>query len=194
MPSLTSNSEAHKAYVALKGDDVYASYELKTSMRAAPSESAQSPPATIHGLHHDAESVYWVLVDFLAFSIPEGAEDKCINEHFNKLCHDMFSDRTDMNHDGRIDLLNSLSSQPEVFLHPGLKDIAPFLGKISRVVNPEYAWLETDPPVDYLHEAMQRLLLTQIFKMREDPVPIVVDEERLPDDAECRYRLYYKYH
>jgi hypothetical protein len=181
MPILGSDSEAYRAYETIRGSETHASYMLDIELETRPKGSASSYPATIHSAHHDAESVYWVLVDFLICALPakEIGEDSN-HDNFSDLYLDMFGNIIGREHDRRDYGISKLSEIAENYLHPGLKDIAPFLINISNVVQPEYAWLKKKPSEDHLHEAMQRLLLEEIFRMRNDPIPLNVQRRRIP--------------
>jgi hypothetical protein len=181
MPTLGTDSEAYRAYKTIRGLATYNSYKLDTELETRPKGSASSYPSTIHSAYHDAESVYWVLVDFLLCALPgEDIGEDSTHQNFSKLYLGMFANVIGEEIDDRELYISKLSEIAESFLHPGLKDMSPFLRNISSVVEPEYAWLKIKPPQDHLHEAMQRLLLEEIFRRRNDPIPLNVQRRRIP--------------
>jgi hypothetical protein len=80
--------------------------------------------------------------------------------------------------DSRCSVTPILSGQPQYVLHPKLIGLAEFLRNVTDIVSPEYAYLKEPPPVDHLHEALQRLLLTQVFAMEDDPIPLDTENHR----------------
>ena len=72
--------------------------------------------------------------------------------------------------DSRISIFQTLETRACDILHPGIAPFAQLLVKLSHIVAPEYYWLKVKPDPFHLHEAIQRVLLEWIFKMRDKDV------------------------
>ncbi|KAJ3481248.1 hypothetical protein NLI96_g7778 [Meripilus lineatus] len=129
-------------------------------------------PPFIHKPHHDAESLYWVLLDVLLHVQPLERTDGADLGHFwhvRNLIHDS-SGPSQRNYF----LLHSLPDYTryiEYALDPKLASVAPLLADLAAQVYPEYDLFDPPPPPEHLHEAMRRLLLQFIYSM-ENPIAL----------------------
>lgn len=172
----TLDSAALEAYTKIHGMTRYKRYELSHEDCPEPSLTAISkgPQSTVHSAYHDAESVYWVLVVFLLCALPAGCkfeEDKH-QYYFSSVFSTLHRQTVGEKYDTRMSAMPESPPQAEEMLHEGLATLGAFLFQMTRIIRPEYAFLKPNVPPDHLHEAMQRLLLQQIFAMADDPIPL----------------------
>lgn len=166
MPKLEVYSEAYGACMAVHGEQKYSSFDFYIETRGGDAER------TVHCARHDAESVFWVILDFLihALLLDTNIKEKDPKQ-FANFRSSFFSStiQAEMS-DPRLSLFQTLDSRTEKILHPGLAPFAPLLVSLSRIVHTEYYWLKDTPNQFHLHEAIQRVLLDFIFKMRTQDV------------------------
>jgi hypothetical protein len=111
-----------------------------------------------HKLRYDAESIFWLLQWWAMFAYPEGATPETIPE----IIWNMFTGGDDIN-DPRLVLFSNLSPQ---FLHSAYGSLAPLLEDMSDQLGGDHdasddALKKKD---EYIHEALQRLILEFLFK------------------------------
>jgi hypothetical protein len=75
--------------------------------------------------------------------------------------------------DSRDGIFNIDLDQWQDALHPKLSFLAPMLVQLCTQVQPEYSHIVPKPQELHLHEAMQRILFTYIWNMKNsDPIPL----------------------
>lgn len=130
-----------------------------------------------HQPRHDAESIFWVLVEFLLRSIPPGevVEEPRTREAFKKTYSFLAEHTVGSVPDNRgLLFVDGEAPNWRSVLHPALDGIANMIAALTEVARPEYHWYSKPPPEDHLHEAMQRIIFDQIYKMDKvrDHIPI----------------------
>ncbi|KAJ3481256.1 hypothetical protein NLI96_g7780 [Meripilus lineatus] len=131
-------------------------------------------PPFIHKPHHDAESLYWVLLDVLLHVQPLERTDGADLRSFwdvRALTHQHGSLGMSQKDFFLIHSLPDYLHYIEDALDPKLASLAPLLGDLAAQVYPEYDLFDPPPPPEHLHEAMRRLLLQFIYSM-EDPIAL----------------------
>ena len=163
MPDLVEGSDAYNAYVAVRGDDELPAYEYSVETVGIENEVRKEP--TEHCARHDAESVYWVLVDFLLHAVPQDVSE--VDHTFTQFCQiwEKMTHIIGAPVDSRNLVMDHLR-EPTSCLHPSLLGVGPFIRNMTLIVQPEYHWLKAKPNQFHLHEAMQRLLLQEILRIK----------------------------
>ena len=114
-----------------------------------------------HELHHDAESVFWVLLYWIVVAQPENEEKEPIATHiWTGLTGPVTS---------RIHLLRGGLHGAT---HSVYRPLWPMLNKLAHILNADGHWVESsDPRTDpgYINEAFQRLILQFILEHRNEP-------------------------
>ncbi|EJD32806.1 hypothetical protein AURDEDRAFT_178097 [Auricularia subglabra TFB-10046 SS5] len=137
-----------------------------------------------HSPRHDAESGYWVLAWSLTTALPRGAliEDDDTAEMSRLIVHfdaHRVGEYTANDERNAFFLLDAVAWG--LVLHQGFRSIAPFMRKLSKVVSPEYGWVTSPLDPYHLHEAMQRLILEEVFRLeREGDLEIDMETRRQP--------------
>jgi hypothetical protein len=86
--------------------------------------------------------------------------------------------------DCRVSLLNLSAYDWKAVLHHKLDFLAPMLVSLARQVEPEYRLVDPPPHELHLHEAMQRILFTSIWDMK-DSDPISLDRKLRTVTVHC---------
>ncbi|KAJ3491351.1 hypothetical protein NLI96_g773 [Meripilus lineatus] len=132
-------------------------------------------PPFFHKPHHDAESLFWVLLYVLIHAQPLERSRKANLEpfwtvrrwfHYQEIgARRLFDARAPFFRDRSLKFIRS-------YLDPKLAPLAGLISQLLGHVYPEYDLFETPPPSEHLHEAMRRLLLKFIHSMKD---PITLD-------------------
>ena len=170
MPTLEPDSDAYKAYVAVRRKGDISAFDYSVQMRPRPAPGPRPTSAVVHCARHDAESVYWILLDFLIHALPARSKDGDTSlRNFRKVKNAMTSNEVGAEYDPRDAVISLLMGSPTSILHPALLPMIPFLCEITDMVAPEYYWLKESPKNQFhLHEAMQRLLLREILRINKN--------------------------
>jgi len=164
MPLLEQGSNAHAAYMEIHGDALYKLQEFSPELKSKPKRSANINDFVRHQPRHDAESVYWILVEFIARAIPEDSVNNYPdNEEFKDFYITLLSNKIRSENDKRGGIIEALARGSMSILHPDMRGIGEFLRNISEIVLPEYEHVAAKLDEFHLHEAMQRLLLKEIL-------------------------------
>ncbi|KAF8680581.1 other FunK1 protein kinase [Rhizoctonia solani] len=173
MPKLTG--QALDLYRCAAGDQ-YERYNNAVDYDASPSAEAEIDFK--HRLFHDAESTFCVITWILVRSCKRGspAEIFWTTELRNFMQAMREHCPGDMALDSRSNLDSSAADWKRV-LHEDLADLAPMLSRMHRYVHPEWASrsdLDSEHP-EHMHEALMRLLLIEIVRIKENNTDIPLD-------------------
>ncbi|KEP49489.1 putative kinase domain protein [Rhizoctonia solani 123E] len=145
------------------------------------SSATQSEVEFSHRLFHDAESTFWVIAWTLARSVGEGSELKeKPHAHFRRFYHIIYRHFPlpgDL--DSRLGIGASSGRYWESVMHADLAMLAPMSGKMFRYIRPEWAYQPGLNP-EHVHEALMRLLLTEIVKLSDNDTRIVIGGREIP--------------
>ncbi|EJD48087.1 hypothetical protein AURDEDRAFT_144338 [Auricularia subglabra TFB-10046 SS5] len=131
------------------------------------------------GAFHD-ESGFWVLSWSLLTALPAGAlieadNTKTMSQYINLF--DSHRVRGNEAAEDRQIFFDFDESSWKAVLHPGFHSLAPFLCKLAVVVQPEYGWVTSALSPYHLHEAIQRIILDEIFRLKQAGDPLNVDKQ-----------------
>ncbi|EJD48066.1 hypothetical protein AURDEDRAFT_183790 [Auricularia subglabra TFB-10046 SS5] len=179
----TLEDEALKSYVRIHGQ---ALYELASTFHDHIVAEQVAQTADIpHVPRHDAESCFWVIVWHLMLALPEAPsrpdDTRPMSRYFRKFEEHSIRDITTA--DERSQCFQFDVTAWETILHHDLKSLAPFIWKLAQIVAPDYSRWRTAPLDDYhLHEAMQRLILQEIWRLKKtrDPLKLNTTCQRTP--------------
>jgi len=73
--------------------------------------------------------------------------------------------------------LSALSGSNVEILHPSLSGLEESLQVIASYIDVGYAYLKGLLKEDFLHEAVSRILMEQIFKLKDNPIPLGIRQE-----------------
>ena len=118
---------------------------------------------------HDAESVIWIIVDHLLRAIPLGGEPQ-VNDFAISALNAFLVHSIEHAGDSRSFFANFTPEKWVKCLHPGLSHMAPFLYKLCLILNTDWTlWcIKGELPNDFLHEAVKRILLEEIVRIRTE--------------------------
>ncbi|KAI5119575.1 hypothetical protein M0805_006460 [Coniferiporia weirii] len=176
----TLEGEAKQLYIRAFGQEVHDRYitAINESPRYISDTSEEKEPSYKHAPYHDAESFFWVLVYELLVAWPECEEDELSMGAsylmFELHKHDFMNEFSDIRKVLRLSDLDYW----EKILHPRLLCLAETICELGSYFNTEWAYWK-DLPEDHAHEALKRLLLPAILKLKADPIPLR-EEERTP--------------
>ncbi|QRV78874.1 hypothetical protein RhiJN_06889 [Ceratobasidium sp. AG-Ba] len=131
-----------------------------------------------HRLFHDAESTFWVITWMLVRSCKRGSpietswnpDLRGFMQAMRKHCPGGIIP------DSRSNLDSSAADWRRV-LHEDLADLAPMLSQMHQYIHPEWAVrsdLDSKHP-EHMHEALMRLLLHEIVRIRENNADVLLD-------------------
>ncbi|CAE6504865.1 unnamed protein product, partial [Rhizoctonia solani] len=136
-----------------------------------------------HRLFHDAESTFWVIAWTLVRSVREGPQPKeKPDRRFCEFFHVMHRHCPIPEDD---DSLSNLCSKDEEkwksVLHPQLSLLAPMLAQMYEYIRPGWAY-RPELDVEHVHEALMRLLLTEIvcIDASGQDIPIILGGRAIP--------------
>ena len=118
---------------------------------------------------HDAESIIWIIVDHLLRAIPVGREPQ-VNEFAISALNGFLMHAISYCGDTRSSFSNFSLEEWIKCLHPGLSHTAPFIRRLCRLLITDWSlWcLKGELPDDFLHEAVKRILLEEIVRIRAE--------------------------
>lgn len=161
MPQL--DGEAKEAYIHVLGQDTYevrgafhdnATFRDDKTILPVDNGTCGQEMRLAHVPRHDAESCYWIIVVFAFLAFPANAldaDDTTIMSGylagFERHCLGSMLD-------GRAQMFNMNQKTWEAAVHPRLRQLVPFLMKLSKVVEPEYGRSAKPLNLYHLHEAM----------------------------------------
>ncbi len=185
MPTLTG--EAQRLYVKAYGQSRYDRFTDKiphTFHGGSPPDERPNPaPSFVHRPCHDAESIFWTMLDALLAAQPECADPEPhasmlvaelwqnLHEHFIPVQCNSYRDKRDA-------ILMMGDTQWEEHFYPEMRDVAYLLFRISRQIAPEYEYWTPRPPDDHLHEAVQRLILQYLVDHHDKDIPLLPGRSR----------------
>ncbi|KZV94109.1 hypothetical protein EXIGLDRAFT_748782 [Exidia glandulosa HHB12029] len=196
-PMLALEGVPYESYVQVHGVEHYEAQSKLHSERTfdhdrcdrALNASDLSTVTVADSIRHDAESCYWIFAWFLALALPASAKDKeddtiGMGDAFARLDKHRIVGWDD-SRDGIITRGTSTIYWQGV-LHSDMQAFAPLMAALTRLQTPSYDLWE--PKIDEcnLHEAMQRLILCEIWRLQTEGdvalhtrqrVPTVVSEE-----------------
>ena len=192
MPKLSEDAQA--LYEKAWGLDTYQRYndndndkfhgrKLREGARAENNTFAEEP--FFHRADHDVESMFWSLFTTLlraspkSDSIVDTTRDQKRFEEVWTLLNDHTITRETDSRDQGICLAAFSPFYFERILHPELHFLAPMMRQLAQQIAPEYAFLQSFPCVEHLHEAMRRILLQTIVEMGDKDVELDPSNPRL---------------
>ncbi|CUA74498.1 hypothetical protein RSOLAG22IIIB_11255 [Rhizoctonia solani] len=154
-------------------------------MHATEYQVAHSPgnpePAKVeftHRLFHDAESTLWVIAWTLITSAKTGSEPESgPRGDFSEFFYTMRNHFPQPGYPDPREGLAYVSTKPERWrraLHPDLAMLAPMLANMFCYILPEWA-RRPDLDDEHVHEALMRLLLAEIVKIKDHGTDIEID-------------------
>ncbi|CAE6472042.1 unnamed protein product [Rhizoctonia solani] len=132
----------------------------------------------VHRLFHDAESTVWVIAWTFITSVktrsePESGPREDFSDFFYTMRNHFPQPGFRDSREG-LALLFAMSDSWETALHPDLAMLASMLTNIFRYILPEWAH-QPDLDDEHVHEALMRLLLAEIVKIKDDDTDIEID-------------------
>lgn len=164
MPVL--EGRALELYESIYGEKHYRS--VTQSVQKMQEEADNTSPKFTHRLFHDAESVFWVIAWSLACSAGPGYmhQNDIHSPSFVRFISTMKSHQAGDDPDSRDSVTpRILQSEWEEILHPDLREMASMLTKMSWYVFPEWSFRTELVDDEHVHEALMRLLLTEIVRI-----------------------------
>lgn len=174
--------KAKKLYIQAYGEEMYrkfcdaeATFHGSTPRQGTSDVDGITP--FIHRPSHDVESVFWTFLLTLIAALPSGEllEESNMHPRVKEIAiflygHTIKSRAGGPYVDERAGILDWPVFSFEHAVHPKLRKrgLGKLLQRLALQVRPEYALLETAPPVEHLHEAFRRILLEYIVDHEED--------------------------
>ncbi|KAL5633576.1 hypothetical protein ACGC1H_003905 [Rhizoctonia solani] len=142
--------------------------EVGDSPSSTPPETTLAEAKFAHQLFHDAESTFWVIAWTLARSIKTGSEQE--KEPYIKFSQFFYTMSTHYpmpaGNDTRQFFHHHVTTEDwESILHPDLAILATMLANMFEYIRPEWAH-RPDLDAEHVHEALMRLLLIEIVKIK----------------------------
>jgi hypothetical protein len=177
MPELQGN--AKELYLEAYGQSTYDLYSDTGDTFHGGRKAAQAN-SFLHRPSHDVESIFWTLFSTIIRVCPVDGDEQDTHFKFHQAINTLDMHVIDINQiDGRAEFLGWSEESFGSALHPNLAGLASMMQQMSAQIQPEYARLSPSPKIDHLHEAMRRLLLQQIVKMRDNPIPLDPNKYRV---------------
>ncbi|KZV94127.1 hypothetical protein EXIGLDRAFT_767419 [Exidia glandulosa HHB12029] len=180
MPAL--EGAALEAYVASHGQEEYdarSAYHDGLHANVGDDDTDNPLPrgSALHSPRHDAESCFWLLVHFLITALPKVYElPDCNLALGHSVCTMLEAHRV-----GRDTRHSLFSVDWANALHPQLARFAPLLTKLAACVEPIYECYDSETPLNpyHLHEAMQRVILQEVFDILEDEADVELNIDKV---------------
>ncbi|KAF9491960.1 hypothetical protein BDN71DRAFT_1249338 [Pleurotus eryngii] len=126
-----------------------------------------------HQPRHDAESVYWCIVVFVLLAKPLNNDvDKNV-KGLRDIWPSIADHEVGTSNDKRSSLIHD--TEWETWLHEDLSFIADLMDDLAKQVRPEWGLLTPVPKPLHLHEAMQRLILNNVYAWEIDQINVELD-------------------
>ncbi|QRW11080.1 hypothetical protein RhiLY_10079 [Ceratobasidium sp. AG-Ba] len=144
----------------------------------------------VHQLFHDAESTFWVTAWILARSAGENYQpEDTWSQEFRTFVNGMRDHHPDPD---TLDVRISVGSSEEYWrsiLHSDLAGLTLMLSEMFYYIRPEWSY-RTQLDAEHVHEAMMRLLLTEIVRLVDDraDIPLAVGVRALPPIQSSSHR------
>ena len=118
---------------------------------------------------HDAESIIWIIIDHLLRAISVGGEPQ-VNDFAIGALKAFLVHSIENAGDSRSNFSNFTLEEWTKCLHPGLSHTSPFLYKFCQLLDVDWTlWcIKGELPNDFLHEAVKRILLEEIVRIRAE--------------------------
>lgn len=186
MPVL--KGKAKELYIQTYGEAAYTDFcdaEDTFHGRTAPKNISQTAIPFSHRPSHDAESIYWTLLLSLISALPSGEplEEDVMDQRTSEAAvylygHTIKDQTGGAFYDHRSGILTWPAFSFDDAIHPKLCDLGidELLERLTLQVRPEYAFLESAPRMEHLHEAFRRILLEFIVE-HEDTCNIELNTE-----------------
>lgn len=166
MPTLPC--EARSVYEHSYGKERYFHYTQivnKIELKQIP----QPTPPLSYQPYHDAESTFWLLAWCLGRAAPENTDDR---DEYDSFYRDFYiammrQQRRGDAPDPRIPYCLKGAAGWKLLLHSRLESVGPMLREMGHYFLGEWLY-RPELPQDHAHEAMQRLLLAEILRMRDE--------------------------
>ncbi|KAG9223541.1 hypothetical protein PLEOSDRAFT_165632 [Pleurotus ostreatus PC15] len=126
-----------------------------------------------HQPRHDAESVYWCIVVFVLLAKPLNNDEDNNIEGLDDIWPSIADHEVGTSNDKRSSLIHN--AQWETWLHEDLSFIANLMDDLTEQVRPEWGLLAPAPKPLHLHEAMQRLILNNVYAWEIDQINVELD-------------------
>ncbi|KAF7437577.1 hypothetical protein PC9H_004419 [Pleurotus ostreatus] len=128
-----------------------------------------------HQPRHDAESVYWCIVVFVLLAKPLNNDEDNNIEGLDDIWPSIADHEVGTSNDKRSSLIHN--AQWETWLHEDLSFIADLMEDLTEQVRPEWGLLTPAPKPLHLHEAMQRLILNNVYAWEIDQINVELDTD-----------------
>ena len=178
---LDLNGEALNRYIQAYGEESYRSYITK--LDESPIFQDGTGIVFKQLPIHDAESIIWIIVDHLLRAIPLNRKPQ-VNDCAIDALNAFLIHSIQLSGDSRTHLSNFTLEEWIKCLHPGLSHTAPFIRKLCRLLLVDWSlWcLKGELPDDFLHEAVKRILLEEIVRIRAENQDVRLGpKDREPD-------------
>ena len=169
------SGEALRLYIKAYGEETYRHYIEE--FYKSPSELVDHNAPFRQLPVHDAESIIWIIIDFLLKAIPTGGNPE-VTQVASSALKVLANHTLEPSADSRRCFMR-FSREWLHNLHPKLTHLAPMLCKFSSLLNFNWTLLCIKGllPQDILHEAVKRILLEEIVRIRAEQCDVSLGEE-----------------
>ena len=169
------SGEALRLYIEAYGEEAYRSY-TEEFYKSPPDLEVDSVPFRQLPVH-DAESIIWIIIDYLLKAIPGGGDPE-VTESASTALKILANHILEPSADSRR-CFRDFSREWLHNLHPKLTHLAPMLCKFSELLSINWTFLCIKGllPQDILHEAVKRILLEEIVRIRAEQCDVSLKEE-----------------
>ena len=178
----TLNGEPLKLYIEAYGEEKYRYYIEQ--FEKSPLFLKRNDTVFRQLPVHDAESIIWIIVDHLLRAIPDGVDESPeVNNAAVGALRAFINHAVEKSGDTRSCFAEYSKEDWIDCLHPALSHMAPMLAKLCELVSADWTlWcLHGHLPIDFLHEAIKRILLQEIVRIKTEKCDVPLgQEERKP--------------
>ena len=170
------NGDPLKLYTEVYGEEKYRYYieQLEKSALFLFGEDTVFRQLPVH----DAESIIWIIVDHLLRAFPDGKRPE-VNDAAVGALKAFINHDVEMYGDTRSGFRKLTKKDWVNCLHPALAHMASMLVNLCEFVKLDWTlWcLHGHLPMDFLHEAIKRILLQEIVRIKTEKCDVSLSQE-----------------
>ena len=144
-----------------------------------PGSAERIQPTGQHCPHHDVESLFWVLSYALVRALPRNAASMERRVNADKFTDNLVTHYFGISTDSRLWLMTQGKAW-EYTLHSHLESLCPMLKAMTTLLIIPWSVLLSDKRSLFVHQAFKRILLAEIYRLREHG-DILLDAGKLCD-------------
>ena len=128
--------------------------------------------------HHDVESLFWVLSYALVRALPRNAASMERSVDADKFIDSLATHYFGIIKDSRL-YMTMEEDYWKITSHSQLEPLCPMLEAMSALLAIRWSFLLTDQRSLFVHQAFKRILLAEIYRLREhEDIPLDTDKPR----------------